>query len=120
VPPLTSVTKIFPGTILFKRNFSFCGITLFIGIATIVLKTLVSCDIPNKKNPFGVLSESAGGTNPYFATGAGGFLQSILFGFGGLEITPQGITQLKTSLPKHWKSLTLTGIGKDKKTYIVK
>jgi trehalose/maltose hydrolase-like predicted phosphorylase len=76
--------------------------------------------IPNKKNPFGVLSESAGGTNPYFATGAGGFLQSILFGFGGLEITPQGITQLKTSLPKHWKSLTLTGIGKDKKTYIVK
>ncbi len=76
--------------------------------------------IPNKKNPFGVLSESAGGTNPYFATGAGGFLQSILFGFGGLEITPQGITQLKTSLPKHWKSLTLTGIGKDKKTSIVK
>src|SRR5450432_3419117 len=30
--------------------------------------------IPNKKEPFGVLSESAGGTNPYFATGAGGFL----------------------------------------------
>ena len=76
--------------------------------------------IPNKKNPFGVLSESAGGTNPYFATGAGGFLQSLLFGFGGLDITPQGIVQLKTSLPKHWKSLTLTGIGKDKKTYTVK
>ncbi len=76
--------------------------------------------IPNKKNPFGVLSESAGGTNPYFATGAGGFLQSLLFGFGGLDITPQGIVQLKTSLPKHWKSLTLSGIGKDKKTYTVK
>jgi trehalose/maltose hydrolase-like predicted phosphorylase len=76
--------------------------------------------VPNKKNPFGVLSESAGGTNPYFATGAGGFLQSILFGFGGLEITPNGIIQLKTSLPKNWKSLTLSGIGKDKKTYTVK
>jgi len=76
--------------------------------------------IPNKKNPFGVLSESAGGTNPYFATGAGGFLQSVLFGFGGLDITPHGIVQLKISLPKHWKSLTLTGIGKDKKTYIIK
>ncbi|MEO5985175.1 MAG: glycoside hydrolase family 65 protein, partial [Ferruginibacter sp.] len=76
--------------------------------------------IPNKKKPFGVLSESAGGTNPYFATGAGGFLQSVLFVFGGLDITPQGVTQLKTTLPKHWKSLTLTGIGKDKKTYIVK
>ena len=76
--------------------------------------------IPNKKNPFGVLSESAGGTNPYFATGAGGFLQSVLFGFGGLDITPQGITQLKTSLPKHWKSLTLTNIGKNKQNYTVK
>ncbi|MEP6583005.1 MAG: glycoside hydrolase family 65 protein [Ginsengibacter sp.] len=75
---------------------------------------------PNKKNPFGVLSESAGGTNPYFSTGAGGFVQSVLYGFGGLEITPQGIVQLKTSLPKQWKSLTLKGIGTDKKKYIVK
>jgi trehalose/maltose hydrolase-like predicted phosphorylase len=76
--------------------------------------------VPNKKNPFGVLSESAGGTNPYFATGAGGFLQAVLFGFGGLQITPQGISQVKTSLPGPWKSLTLRSIGKDKKTYSVK
>jgi protein-glucosylgalactosylhydroxylysine glucosidase len=75
--------------------------------------------IPNKKEPFGVLSESAGGTNPYFATGAGGFLQSVLMGFGGLEITPDGITQIKSSLPKQWKSLVLTGIGKDKKTFTI-
>ena len=75
--------------------------------------------IPNKKEPFGVLSESAGGTNPYFATGAGGFLQSVLMGFGGLEITPAGIIQIKSVLPKQWKSLTLTGIGKDKKTFTV-
>ncbi|MGN6195105.1 MAG: glycoside hydrolase family 65 protein [Ginsengibacter sp.] len=76
--------------------------------------------IPNKLPPFGVLAETAGGTNPYFATGAGGYLQSVLFGFGGLDITPNGIVQLKTSLPKQWKSLTLAGIGKDKKTYEVK
>ncbi len=76
--------------------------------------------VPNKKNPFGVLAETAGGTNPYFATGAGGFLQSLLFGFGGLDITAQGIIQLKISLPKEWKSLTLTGIGRDKKTFVVK
>ncbi|MEP6928106.1 MAG: glycoside hydrolase family 65 protein [Ginsengibacter sp.] len=75
--------------------------------------------IPNKKEPFGVLSESAGGTNPYFATGAGGFLQSVLFGFGGIEITPSGLIQIKTSLPTQWKSLTLTGIGKDRKTFTV-
>ena len=42
---------------------------------------------PNEVPPFGVLAETAGGTNPYFATGAGGMLQSVLFGFGGLEIT---------------------------------
>ena len=70
---------------------------------------------PNKKNPFGVLAETAGGTNPYFATGAGGFLQSVLFGFGGLDITPGGVIQLKTFLPTEWKTLTLTSIGKDKK-----
>jgi len=76
--------------------------------------------IPNKLPPFGVMAETAGGTNPYFATGAGGYLQSVLFGFGGLDITPEGIVQLKTTLPKQWKSLTLTGIGRDKKTFVVK
>ncbi|MEP6711429.1 MAG: glycoside hydrolase family 65 protein [Ferruginibacter sp.] len=76
--------------------------------------------LPNKKNPFGVLSESAGGTNPYFATGAGGFLQIMLFGFGGLEITPTGIIQIKSTLPPTWKSLTLTGIGPAKKTFSAK
>jgi hypothetical protein len=37
---------------------------------------------------------------PHFATGAGGFLQATLMGFGGLDITPNGIVQLKTKLPK--------------------
>ncbi len=83
-------------------------------------KAFLESHVPNKKNPFGVLSESAGGTNPYFATGAGGFLQSVLFGFGGLDIGPGGITQLKTSLPSRWKSLTLSNIGKDGKTFTVK
>lgn len=76
--------------------------------------------IPNLNPPFRVIAETKGGTNPYFATGAGGILQSLLMGFGGLEITPKGVIQLKTSLPKQWKSLTLTGIGIEKKTYIVK
>ena len=70
--------------------------------------------------PFGVLAETAGGTNPYFATGAGGFLQATLMGFGGLDITPQGIVQMKTKLPKGWKSLTMTGIGVEKKTFVVR
>jgi trehalose/maltose hydrolase-like predicted phosphorylase len=70
--------------------------------------------------PFNVIAETKGGTNPYFATGAGGILQAILNGFGGLEITPSGITQIKPSLPKAWTSLMFTGIGIKKQTFIVK
>ena len=76
--------------------------------------------IPNLNPPFRVIAETKGGTNPYFATGAGGLIQSVLMGFGGLEITPKGITQIKSALPKNWKSLTITGAGVQKKTFVVK
>ena len=72
---------------------------------------------PNEVPPFKVLAETAGGTNPYFATGAGGMLQAVLFGFGGLDIGPDGITQLETTLPKQWITLKMTGIGMDGKTF---
>src|SRR5258708_22072604 len=75
---------------------------------------------PNEVPPFGVLAETAGGTNPYFATGAGGFLQAVIFGFGGLQITDQGIVQNKSKLPKVWNSLEIIGIGKDKKSFSIK
>lgn len=75
---------------------------------------------PNEVPPFGVLSECAGGTNPYFATGAGGMLQAVLSGFGGLEIGKMGITQRKTTLPSTWGELIIKGVGKDKKTFKVK
>jgi hypothetical protein len=38
-------------------------------------------------------------------------------GFGGLDITPGGIVQVKTSLPSTWKSLTITGVGGEKKVF---
>ena len=75
---------------------------------------------PNLLPPFNVIAETKGGTNPYFSTGAGGILQAVLNGFGGLEITPAGITQIKSVLPTTWKSLILKGIGVEKKTYVVK
>lgn len=75
--------------------------------------------LPNLNPPFRVIAETKGGTNPYFATGAGGVLQSVLMGFGGLEITSAGLTQVRTTLPKHWKKLRITGAGPLKKTYIV-
>lgn len=75
---------------------------------------------PNEVPPFNVLAETAGGTNPYFATGAGGMLQAVLNGFGGLEITDHGIEQLKTKLPEAWNQLTITGVGRVKKTFVVR
>ena len=74
---------------------------------------------PKKRPPFGALAESATSNNPYFVTGAGGMLQSILFGFGGLYITEDGIIQKNAVLPKAWKSLTIKGVGVDKKTFTV-
>jgi len=74
---------------------------------------------PNKRPPFGALAEAATSNNPYFATGAGGMLQVILFGFGGLDITDDGIVQKNAILPKEWKSLTLKGIGPERKTYVI-
>jgi trehalose/maltose hydrolase-like predicted phosphorylase len=74
--------------------------------------------LPNLNPPFRVIAETKGGTNPYFATGAGGVLQSVLMGFGGLEITNTGLKQLKSVLPKDWKSLTITlSRGSEIKTY---
>ncbi|MEQ9301488.1 MAG: hypothetical protein RIF33_23115 [Cyclobacteriaceae bacterium] len=48
-------------------------------------------------------------------------LLSVLGGFGGLEITNNGIEQIaQPKLPKGWKSLTMKGVGKDEKTFTVK
>ena len=75
---------------------------------------------PNLRPPFGVIAETATGNNPYFATGAGGVLQALLNGFGGLDITPNGVVQLPTRLPTGWKMLKMTGIGVSRNTYTVK
>jgi len=74
---------------------------------------------PNKRPPFGALSETATADDPYFATGAGGMLQTVLFGFGGLHITDQGIIQKNPILPKEWESLTIKGVGLNNKTFYV-
>lgn len=70
--------------------------------------------------PFRVVAETKGGTNPYFITGAGGVLQTVMMGFAGLDISAEGgIKQIKSVMPPHWKKLTITGVGTEKKTYTV-
>ena len=67
--------------------------------------------------PFGVLAETSVGKACYFATGAGGLLQAVINGFCGLELTDEGVVQLPSALPSHWKSVTVTGVGPERKTY---
>ena len=68
--------------------------------------------LPNLRPPFGTFAETATSGNPYFTTGAGGMLQAVLFGFGGLEITSAGLVQRSSVLPSSWKSLTVRANGK--------
>ena len=75
---------------------------------------------PNSRPPFGVFAETPTANNPYFTTGAGGLLQAVLCGFGGLQITEDGIVQKKSMLPVGWKRLTIKGAGPEKKTYVVR
>jgi len=75
--------------------------------------------VPNLNPPFRVIAETKGGTNPYFATGAGGILQNVLMGFGGLDIQPEGIVQIKSVLPAKWEKLTITGVGVNAQTFVV-
>ena len=75
--------------------------------------------LPNSRPPFGVFSESANSNNPYFATGAGAMLQAVIYGFGGVEQTDQGLKYNKGLLPKQWKSLKIIGLGVEDKTVII-
>jgi len=47
-----------------------------------------------------VLAETKNGTNPYFLTGVGGVLQSVIFGFAGYDITVSGLKRIETVIPK--------------------
>lgn len=73
---------------------------------------------PNQRPPFGVLAETPTSNNPYFMTGAGGLLQAVINGFCGLQLTEKGIIQLPSALPKHWKKVTVKGVGADRKVYV--
>lgn len=96
----------------------FCVQYARIGNAKRAYEMFRRCYQPNLRAPFGVLAETATSDNPYFMTGAGGLLQAVINGFCGLQITDNGIVQLPSSLPEHWKSVTVKGVGPEKKVYV--
>lgn len=70
-----------------------------LGMTDKALEMFRRCYEPNLRPPFGAFAETATSDNPYFMTGAGGLLQAVLFGFGGLEITDEGIVD-KYTMPQ--------------------
>ncbi|ANQ52014.2 glycoside hydrolase family 65 protein [Flammeovirga sp. MY04] len=72
---------------------------------------------PNLWGPFRVIMETPGSYNPYFMTAAGGILQTVMMGYGGLRITDDGLVQDEIAIPSQWTSLKLIGMGKDNINY---
>jgi hypothetical protein len=54
---------------------------------------------PNLNPPFRVIAETKGGTNPYFATGAGVLFKACTDGFWRFGYHPNRYVQVKSKLP---------------------
>jgi len=64
------------------------------------------------KPPFNVRTETASNNTGYFVTASGGFLQNLLYGFSGLRIKEEGLSEAYAPvLPAEWKSMTLKGVA---------
>jgi trehalose/maltose hydrolase-like predicted phosphorylase len=75
---------------------------------------------PYLRPPFNVLAETPQNMSTNFLTGAGGFLQQVLFGYTGLRITDAGlVNKYAPMLPEKVTKMTLTGIHFRGKTYKV-
>jgi trehalose/maltose hydrolase-like predicted phosphorylase len=73
---------------------------------------------PFVRGPFLLFSEKRTLDRCVFTTGAGGVLQAVIYGFGGLDFSrPDGIVAGKPSLPAGWRRLTITGIRRGGKRY---
>jgi trehalose/maltose hydrolase-like predicted phosphorylase len=63
------------------------------------------------KPPFNVRTETATNNTGYFITASGGFLQTLVYGFGGLRIEEKGLIEAYAPvLPPEWKAMTLKNI----------
>ncbi len=60
---------------------------------------------PNLRGPFHMLSETPANDAIYFMTGAGALLQAVIFGYGGVEITADGVSRHPVCLPSQIKSV---------------
>ena len=63
------------------------------------------------KPPFNVRTETSNNNTGYFVTASGGYIQNLIYGFGGLRIEEKGLIEAYAPiLPPEWKSMTLKHI----------
>ncbi|MBC8134571.1 MAG: hypothetical protein H8F28_01620 [Fibrella sp.] len=75
---------------------------------------------PFVRGPFVLFSEKRTLDRAVFTTGAGGILQSVIYGFGGVDFDDwDGIAKAPVALPPSWKSLTIRGVQHNGKRYTV-
>lgn len=73
---------------------------------------------PFVRGPFLLFSEKRTMDRCVFTTGEGGILQSVIYGFGGLEYSrPTALIEGSATLPKTWTKLTIKGIHWKGKRY---
>jgi len=74
--------------------------------------------LPYIREPFNVFAETPQNMSTNFLTGAGGFLQQVLFGYTGLRITDQGLIQEhQPMLPRGVSEVAIKGIHYRGKSY---
>ncbi|GAB4453388.1 MAG: hypothetical protein OHK0029_06110 [Armatimonadaceae bacterium] len=75
---------------------------------------------PFMRGPFLLFSEKRSLDRAVFVTGAGGVLQSILYGFGGLDYDqPDTLIDSPPALPNTWQKLTVRGVYRNGKRHIL-
>ncbi len=95
-------------------NMSFCmlaGAAARSGDALRATQLFEKALNPYRKGPFRILSLRQQRPSTYFGTSAGGLLQAVILGFGGLHFTEQGLVQKDPLLPEGWTSIELKGMG---------
>lgn len=75
---------------------------------------------PFVRGPFVLFSEKRSLDRCVFTTGAGGLLQSVIYGFGGVDFDNwDAMAKAPVALPPTWKSLTIRGVQHKGKRYTV-
>lgn len=75
---------------------------------------------PFVRGSFLLFSEKRSLDRCVFTTGAGGVLQSVIYGFGGVDFDKwNSVPTTKPTLPPGWKSLTLRGVQYRGKRYTI-